>query len=260
MSKRRDLYSNGPCEGDLDLGAIRNALPVGSYTDDELHLEEYVEFDDPEMPDGYPDYMRAILIVGKCSADHLAILIKSGLVGNREDYKLDQDRYGSYNVSLLEHVMPDVEKMRVCLQLGDFNIHTSELLNDGRRECFDHGDGHDKLCVYFCQGGESIDGLKLLLAHCDYNPVYEATLSAARDCKSRAPDTFAALEELTYARRFGTAETPVGFARISRVLAMERTNAAMKMAFLLWLERSGTFAPGGMGQKRDRRAFETDFA
>ena len=104
---------------ELDVRAMRAALPADVYTDAVLKTENYIpseaEWGEGEK-ESYADYVRGLRIVETCTADDLATLIDRGLVGNHEAFETDEDRFGKYQLSLLEHVMPDVDKMRVCLE------------------------------------------------------------------------------------------------------------------------------------------------
>ena len=252
---RAGTEAQGPREDSLDLSAMRAALPEGSYDDEVLDIGNYLDYDDDDMPACYPDYVRAKRIVEVCSAAHLALLIDCGLVGNRDDFADDPDN------SLLEHVMPDLEKMRVCLERGDIDMHICR-----GHEYFDRCYNEDKICAYLVRGGgegnrgtgeSPTAGLELLLAHCDYNPIYDATLATAYDLRVRSPETFEFLDEMQFAPPLGTADVPVGFARIGKVLAAQRARRALQIAFLGWLERAGTFGPNGVGFKRDRALYES---
>ena len=71
--------------------------------------------------------------------------------------------------------MPDVDKMRVVLQHDStIDMHTSALCQIPE---YDHG--HNKLCAYLHRGGDSVEGILLLLAHCKHNPVDDATVGIA---------------------------------------------------------------------------------
>jgi len=263
---RAGTEAQGPREDSLDLSAMRAALPEGSYDDEALDIRDFLGGGD-DMPAGYPDYVRAKRIVEVCSAAHLALLIDGGLVGNRDDFSDDPDTSSEFLLSLLEYVMPDLEKMRVCLERGDIDMHSCFYANDGPSECFDRCYSEDKICAYLVWGGgdpcdrgageSPTAGLELLLAHCDYNPIYTATLAAACDLRVSSPETFEFLDEMRFAPPLGTADAPVGFARIGKVLAAQRARRALQIAFLCWLERAGTFGPNGVGFKRDRALYES---
>lgn len=256
----------GPRECELDLSAMRAALPDGSYDDEVLDLKNHLDDDDDEIdrPPWYPDEVRAKRIVEVCSAAHLAVLIDAGLVGNREDFKVDENAFSPGSAfgaepadSLLEHVMPNLEKMHVCLVRGNIDMHISALIN--AREC-----GGDKICAYLdiasndpkVSGESLIAGIKLLLKYCDYNPVNYITCSVVSKRLTR-PGTREFLDEMDDAPSLGTSAVPIGFARISKVLAAQRERRALQLAFLGWSENAGTFAPGGVGFKRDREMYES---
>lgn len=245
---------------------MRAALPEGSFDDEVLELRNYLDDDEIDnVPPWYPDEVRAKRIVEVCSAAHLGELIDAGLVGNREDFKVDRHGFQSGNPfgaepadSLLEHVMPNLGKMRVCLERGNIDMHMSELINDREH-------GGDKICAYLeiasadlqVSDESMIAGIKMLLEYCSFNPINDITLAMIFGLSDRFPETHDFLDEMYDAPPLGTADAPIGFARIGKVLAAQRERRALQLAFLGWSERAGTFAPGGVGFKRDREMYES---
>lgn len=247
----------GPDEWHLDLAAMRAALLPRVYSDEELDLADYVSDDDPEMDDSYSDAIRAQLIIEVCTADEFATLIDRGLIGLRNDFS--SEGYGvrpPTNVHLLEHVMPDEGKMRVCLERSHCDVDSS----DWEADC--GCGGNDKLSRYIHESGGSatVEGIKLILNAADYNLVYDATLAAAR-CSGmhvRSPQAFDLLERLEYAGTRGTDDAPVGFGRACSLLATTFRRHRLTAAFTDWLESSGVFSPNGVGGKRARREYDAD--
>ena len=260
-----------PGEFHLDFNAMRAVLPADPYTDEALDIDDF--------EDDFQNYKRGILIVYKCTAWELATLIDHGLVGNCKAFDSDITDHRSaqplqsFHVSLLEYVMPYEEKMRVCLERAPYDVHTSAYTPDTQGPDYE---GHDILCAYLDKSFEfnhapTVEGVKLILSHCDWNPVCDATLATVYPFwwEERAPEVWRLLSKLntegaqTRWREgepqplthlpFGVAECPIGFARIGGVLREMRAKEALKKAFLDWLEGAHTFAPGGKGYKRGER-------
>jgi len=166
----------GPRESELSLPALRAALLPKQYDDNELKVADYVNNDSDEAE---RDAVRCARIVEECTADELAKLLAAGLVGSREDFHEQFDGYDRCNdISLLEHVMPDVGKMRVVLEHDPtIDMHTSSVCRAVVPAAWQVGD--DKLCAYLHLGGHDVQGILLLLAHFERNPVYDATLLRA---------------------------------------------------------------------------------
>jgi len=181
---------------DLDWDAVRQALLPKVYSDKELDIDE--DEDDEE----HREFMRGQQILTFCTAEELQMLIRVGLVKNTEDFRSDSDRYGSYNESLLEFVMPDTEKMAVCIAEmgGTYECTSTQLFySNGRREWMEFCVGpEDKLNVYLHKGGMDPSGI-WLLATTSSEPsfVFEGHVESAKLLKL-APEAIEELEDLAY--------------------------------------------------------------
>lgn len=161
----------------LDYEAICDALRPRVYTDDELDMENYM--DDGHFDQDYANLIRALRIVECCTAEELKVLIVGRLVANRKDYTQEYNTYkGKYfNMHLIEVVMPDIDKMRVCLENGTIDVHTSNMSEIAFGYGFYYGD--DMICSYMHNGGHDIDAVHLLLEHTEYECVYEEHVAQA---------------------------------------------------------------------------------
>jgi len=176
----------GPRLSELSLPVLREALLPRVYTDDELEVGDYI---DDNAEEAEHDRVRCERIVATCTGAELARLLAVGAVGSREDFRRQGDDFGNYfDISLLEHVMPDVDKMRVVLEHDPtIDMHVSGVCRTFR--VYRGFAGDDKLCAYLNCGGASVDGILLLLAHFEDNPVDPMTVRAAEDLHLRLRNT-----------------------------------------------------------------------
>lgn len=167
-------------------------------TDVELHTFDYVDVDNDE-PDTYLNHLRAERMLLECTASELRCFINAGLLDLAGDCMMDPEG-ATHDITLLELVIPDVDKMEVCIaacldvDASDDIAHKTTLDNFQLCYC------NDMVGRYLACGGNDIRGVDLLLGTSEYNFIQDNHMACARSngIEVRHPELFEHLQEASW--------------------------------------------------------------
>lgn len=155
----------------LNYNAMCDAILPSVYTDDDLFDPDY-EWEDEDY---HNDLTRAELLIEKCSSSEFKVLLDNGLVGNVRGF----ENYTGHHTHLIEYVMPDIDKMKVCLNHAFIDTHHSTLCSDYVERYKLYHYGNDMLLSYLYKGGGDCEAIDLLRKLSDHNFVCEYHLDEA---------------------------------------------------------------------------------
>jgi len=168
------------------------------FNDDELSTFDFCDRDEPEC---YLDYIRSQQIIYACTADELNLLLKEGLVSNEKNKT--GSKHGIDDEYLIEAIMPDSEKMRVCIAFSDDvdanNVDIGE--RDYSCDLYFYSMCHcnDMIGEYIDRNGHDIQTLNLLIGSCYDHPILcdnHINCARHRGFHARFPEFYSYLVEL----------------------------------------------------------------